>query len=218
MNQAYKLLIFDWDGTLVDSLGYIIECIQKATEDVGLELPPVEKIRHCIGLSAHNSLQTLFPDVSSTVLQQIMARYRERFFLSNVDRVRLFDDVKKHLNELHQMDYLLAVATAKSRRGLNQELTATTLKDLFSMTRTVDEALAKPHPQMVIDILEGLGIQPDEALMIGDTAYDLEMATNAKIKSVAFTYGGHSKDQLEAQSPLACFDTFPEFAAWIKKQ
>lgn len=216
--SSYELIIFDWDGTLVDSLGYVVECVEKAIAETGLKSPPAADIRKHIGRSATEVLQTIFPDESKITLNQIIENYRKHFFSANEDRIRLFAGVHETLHQLHNAQYTLAIATGKGRRGLITELAATQLTSLFSASRTADDAQSKPHPQMVLELLDELQIPAHKALVIGDTTYDILMAKNAGVEAIAVTYGGHSIDELKEAEPKGYINEFASITQYLKEE
>ncbi len=219
MQNGFRLLVFDWDGTLMDSVGAIVACTQHAIRDLGLEECPAERVRRAIGLGLDESLAIFFPDADpatgAQVGRQVAARYRELWFETYKDRPALFPGASETLAALGAAGYLMAVATAKSRRGLERELDKTGLAGTFHASRTMDECPAKPHPQMLLDLMDELGARPDSTLMIGDTAWDLGMARNAAASAVAVLTGSHSREELESAAPLACLASVRELPAWL---
>ena len=177
-----------------------------------------EAIRNAIGLGLRETVERFLPSCTEEEFHRIVEAYRRLWFDSYGHRPRLFDGVAEMLSGLQRDGYLLAVATAKSRRGLDSDLEATGLRPLFVATRTMDEAHSKPHPQMILDILEELGADAKQALLIGDTSHDLQMARNAGIPAVAVCTGSHSRQGLEEEAPLACFESVVELPAWLAAQ
>ncbi len=213
-----KLLVFDWDGTLMDSQQEIIHCFQSAAEDVDLEIPSSEQVRNVIGLGMYEAIYMIFPALNTTELQRaFIERYRHYYFSSDKPKSLLFEGVYDMLNVLRDEGYFLTVATGKGRRGLNDALQRTGLDKLFHYTRCVDEANSKPHPQMLLDTMDYLGVEASETLMIGDTEYDLEMATNAQVDSVGVCCGAHEKNRLIKHHPLVCLDETKEFGMWLSQ-
>jgi phosphoglycolate phosphatase len=213
--MRFKLLVFDWDGTLVDSQDRIVSSVQNAIADTGLSERSRTEITNIIGLSLELAITTLFPDASPQQHLLLAQRYRYNFFNPQAKASPLFPDVVNGLYAFHKAGYYLAVATGKSRHGLNQALAETELKKLFHSTRTADETCSKPNPQMLYEIMDELAILPNETLMIGDTDYDLQMANNADVASVAVTYGMHENTRLLACNPLICIDRFSNLQAWL---
>ncbi|HEX3127440.1 MAG TPA: HAD-IA family hydrolase [Thermoanaerobaculia bacterium] len=211
----FRLLVFDWDGTLMDSIGPIVACTQAVFGDLGLEGVEEEKIRGTIGLGLRESIDYMVPGCTDETFQSILERYRHHWVSTYRDRPVMFTGVEEMLQNLVRDGWLVAVATGKSRRGLNHVLDQTGLRDVFHSTRTVDEAFSKPHPKMLLDILDDLGVKAGEALMIGDTTFDLEMARSAGTASVGVCSGGHCREELLSFGPLACLEWVVELPAWL---
>ncbi|MES9991402.1 MAG: HAD-IA family hydrolase [Candidatus Thiodiazotropha sp.] len=216
--MKFEILIFDWDGTLMDSEAHIIACVEAAVKDLQLAVPSEAAIRDIIGLGLHEALSRLYPGSERDLHLEIANRYRAHFFSENGTPSELFDGVREVLGELQQQGYLLAVATGKGRRGLDLALESTGLGDYFHLTRCADESFSKPHPEMLNQILDQTGIAPGRALMIGDTEYDLEMAVNAGMPSLGVTYGTHSRERLLKHNPLACIDRVTEIPVWLNSE
>lgn len=217
MKVKHQLIIFDWDGTLMDSVDKIVRCFAAALDDVGASDPGKDAIRHIIGLGLDEAVSALLPQADNGVRARVVERYRQHFLHLDQTGMELFPGVREGLEELAGQGYLLAVATGKARRGLDRVLRATDTAHLFRATRCADEAFSKPHPRMLEDILEQTGLGADQALMIGDTTYDLQMARHAGMNSVAVTYGVHDRDLLTEHGPLACLDSFSEVYAWLQR-
>lgn len=215
MSRRYDLLIFDWDGTLMDSIARIVNCFGNACTDSGLPRPPEADMRHVIGLGLAEAVDQLLPGVAEAVRARVVARYREHFLHIDQTAMPLFDGVRTGLETLAGQGYLLAVATGKSRRGLDRVLQETGLGGLFTATRCADEALSKPHPKMLADLLDCTGLSAGRALMVGDTTYDLQMAGALAMDSLAVSYGVHTREQLLAHGPLVCLDSFHEVRQWL---
>ena len=215
MSRRYELLIFDWDGTLMDSIARIVNCFGNACADAGLPVPPESVMRHVIGLGLAEAVDVLLPGVDNALRERVAARYREHFLHIDQTAMPLFDGVRVGLEELARRGYLLAVATGKSRRGLDRVLQETGMASLFVATRCADEAFSKPHPKMLQDLLDYTGLKVEHALMVGDTTYDLQMARTAAMDSLAVSYGVHTCEVLLAHAPLACLDTFDEVRQWL---
>ena len=215
MGKAYELLIFDWDGTLMDSAERIVRCFQAAAHDCGWRTLTDEAIRKTIGLGAAEALARLLPGEAIARRQAIASRYREHFLRLNDTPTPLFPGVAAGLKDLHARGYRMAVATGKSRIGLDAALEESRMRALFCTTRSADETRSKPDPLMLHEILAETGVEATEALMIGDTSYDIEMAARAGIDSVAVTYGVHDPAELRIHEPRLCVQTFPELCAWL---
>jgi phosphoglycolate phosphatase len=216
MNRQFSLIVFDWDGTLMDSEAKIVRCMQAAAADVGIPDPGTEAIRNIIGLGLNEAMQVLFPQQTPVHRADLVERYRRHFLELDSTGMPLFPGVAQGLTQLAEQGYLLAIATGKARRGLNRVLDDTGMRHLFISSRCSDEAISKPHPQMLEDILDETGIGAGRTLMVGDTVYDMEMARSAKVAGLAVSYGVHARERLLGCGALACLDSFPEVCAWIK--
>ena len=211
----YRLLVFDWDGTLMDSIGPIVACAHAMMEELGLEPVADEAIRATIGLGLRETMNALHPDHDEALFARMLDSYRDHWHATYRDVPVLFPGVGEALDRLAARGYLLAVATGKSRRGLDHALEQTGLAPLFHATRTVDEAFSKPHPKMLLDILEELGVQAGAAAMIGDTTHDLQMARSAGTAAIAVCNGSQGRSELAAVAPLACLGSVLELPAWL---
>lgn len=210
----YQLLVFDWDGTLMDSEAKIVTCLQAAAAEIGVPAPAETEARQVIGLGLHEAVRMLFPDSDEETHRGLAEAYRDHFLVRNKARSRLFPGVVETLTFLSD-DYLLAVATGKSRRGLEKELDESGLRRFFQATRCADEAFSKPHPQMLEDILEKLGMKASDTLVIGDTEYDMRMATSAGSHGLGVSYGVHEPQRLIDSGALATLDALSEMPAWL---
>jgi len=210
----YSLIVFDWDGTLIDSAGGIVECIQEAARDLGLPVPGRETASHVIGLGLHDSLRTAVPTLPADKYREFAEAYR-RHFLARQGMMALFPGVRELLQGLHAAGHRLAVATGKSRRGLEHALESTALRRFFAASRCADETNPKPHPAMLLELMQQLAAAPEQALMIGDTSHDLEMARSAGVDAVAVTYGAHPGAELHALAPRACVASVAELREWL---
>ncbi len=215
MKINYKLVIFDWDGTLMDSERKIVNCIAAAAADCGVPDPGPEASRNIIGLGLKEAMCLLFPRLAEEKKNEIVERYRQHFLQHDKTESLLFPGVAEGLENLSRKGYLLAVATGKSRRGLQKVLEQTNTGYLFAATRCADEAFSKPHPKMLEDILGYTGITPEQALMVGDTVYDMQMAQNARMARLAVSYGVHKRERLLEHTPLACVNSFQEVCSWL---
>jgi phosphoglycolate phosphatase len=216
MNRQFDLIVFDWDGTLMDSEAKIVRCMQAAAVDTGIPDPGADAIRNIIGLGLNEAMLALFPDQTAARRTDLIERYRVHFLELDATDMPLFPGVAQGLTQLVEQGYLLAIATGKARRGLNRVLDDTGMRHLFVSSRCADEAFSKPHPQMLEDILDATGIDTGRALMVGDTVYDMEMARSAKVAALAVSYGVHDRGRLLESGALACLDSFPEVCAWVK--
>jgi phosphoglycolate phosphatase len=215
MAKRFELLVFDWDGTLLDSAGAIVAAIQAACGDLGLPAPPDERARHVIGLGLRDALAHALPGLPEERYPEMVERYRCHY-LSHDHELQLFDGVEELIAELSAAGFLLAVATGKSRHGLDRALQLSGLGKYFHASRCADECFSKPHPQMLEELLEELAVGPGRALMIGDTTHDLEMANNAGVSCVAVAYGAHPAAALAEQRPLALIQGLEELSEWLR--
>ncbi|HEY0783773.1 MAG TPA: HAD-IA family hydrolase [Thermoanaerobaculia bacterium] len=211
----YRLLVFDWDGTLMDSIGPIVDCAHAMMADLGLGPVADDAIRATIGLGLRETMNALKPGYDEALFARMLDSYREHWHATFRDVPVLFPDVEATLDRLGTAGYLLAVATGKSRRGLDHALAQTGLCARFHSTRTVDEAFSKPHPKMLLDILEELGVQPGAAAMIGDTTHDLQMAKSAGTAAIAVCSGSQGQAELAVEVPLACLPSVVDLPAWL---
>jgi phosphoglycolate phosphatase len=210
----YSLIVFDWDGTLIDSAGGIVECIQEAARDLYLPVPARETASHVIGLGLQDSLRVAVPTLAEDRYREFAEAYR-RHFLARQGTMALFPGIRELLQDLHAAGHRLAVATGKSRRGLDHALESSALRRFFCASRCADETIPKPHPAMLLELMEQLAIAPGHALMIGDTSHDLEMAHSAGVDAVAVAYGAHPGAELRALAPRACVASVSELREWL---
>ena len=201
---SIDLVIFDWDGTLVNSIDWIVYCLQKAAEELGCTVPEEQDAKDIIGLSIKNAMEKLFPGLDQVTQQQLVKRYSELFFDKTIAQTDLFTGVYSMLLDLKKKGYQLAVATGKNRTGLDRALTGTQTAEVFAITKCADETMSNPDPTMLNEILEHLEVSKQRALMVGDTIHDLQMATNADIASVGVACGAHSETTLKKFNPLHC--------------
>ena len=212
--RQFDLLIFDWDGTLMDSAGVIVDSIQRACEDIGQPAPSDRAARQIIGLGLVQALQTLLPELPDDAYPLLVDRYRHHYLGRDAD-LPLFEGVASGIEQLHGSGFTLAVATGKSQHGLTRALEASKLGPWFTATRCADQTHSKPHPAMVLELLAELEADPARTLVIGDTSHDLLMASNAGVASLGVTYGAHEPDDLLPHAPLALMNSFAEVHAWL---
>ena len=212
----YELIIFDWDGTLMDSAAKIVNCLQSSARDTGLPVPDEKAARNIIGLGLHESMQILFGDISEQQIEQMVEHYRQYFVHTDKTVQALFPGVKEGLGTITETGALLGIATGKARVGLDRVLTAEKMHDFFVVTRCADEARSKPHPQMLLDILDYTAIDADKVLMIGDTTYDMEMASAAGVDALGVSYGVHESEALLQASALEVVNSFSELMKWLQ--
>ncbi|OMG54948.1 HAD family hydrolase [Azonexus hydrophilus] len=213
--MKYELVVFDWDGTLLDSAGAIVKAIQAACRDLGLPVPDRERASHVIGLGLADAMRHAVPDLAPENYQAMIDRYRFHY-LSGDHELTLFDGVPAMLARLQAAGHILAVATGKSRMGLERAFDHAALRPYFSASRCADECHSKPHPQMLEELMAEFGVLPASTVMIGDTSHDLLMARNAGVDALAVTYGAHPHDHLLEHAPLACLHDVRELDAWLK--
>ena len=213
--RRFRLLVFDWDGTLVDSTAIISAAIQQACCDLGLPAPADEAARFVIGLGLADALRRVAPTLAPADYPRLTERYRQHYLARDTD-IPLFQGAREMLDELDARGFLLAVATGKSRVGLARALEHQRLEHRFVASRCADEGFPKPHPDMLVTLMERCAVEPSETLMIGDTSHDLELARNARASAVAVTYGAHAAESLAAFSPLAMVSSIAELATWLR--
>ena len=203
-------IVFDWDGTLADSIATIITCMQSAAGSIDLAIPGDGAVRDIIGLGLAEAAQQLFPEASDDKHQQLIEGYRHHYLLPTNRQVVLFDGVRELLVELQDAGYLLSVATGKSRRGLDRALEETELGQFFVGTRTVDECFSKPHPQMLEELVELKGLAVSKLLMVGDGVMDIEMAANTGMSALAVASGAGESGELLAAGAMGCLQSVSE--------
>jgi phosphoglycolate phosphatase len=213
--ERVRLIVFDWDGTLIDSIGTIVGCTRAMLEELGLPAVAEEAIRSMIGSGLEESIRSFAPGYDERDFDRVINTYRRLWVEEYHARSELFAGAGEVVRGLHAAGYLLAVATAKGRRGLGLDLARCGLAGYFHTTRTVDEAPSKPNPGMLLDILEEMGVRAEEALMVGDSVHDLRMGHNAGVAPIAVTSGAVSGDRLLEETPLACLASVLDLPAWL---
>jgi phosphoglycolate phosphatase len=204
MKKQFDLIVFDWDGTLVNSIQWITHCLQYAAQRCNLPIPENQAAKDVIGLSIKKAMQALFPMLDETVQEQLVAYYSHEYHAKPMSRNDLFPGVYDMLVELKQQGYQLAVATGKTRVGLQHALQATETSNLFCTTRCADETASKPNPKMLHEIIAHTQASSQRTLMVGDSIHDLQMASNADVSFVAVTCGAHPEAVLQQYNPLLC--------------
>ncbi|MDR3413958.1 MAG: HAD-IA family hydrolase [Formivibrio sp.] len=217
VRHRYDLLVFDWDGTLMDSTSAIARSLQNGFRDVGLPAPSLHDCNYVIGYGLKEAMLYLTPDSDEAEVVRLVDAYKHHFF-SGEQKLALFDGVIEALPRLREAGYTLAIATGKARAGLNRMLEMTGIGDFFEVTRCADEAFSKPHPAMLEYILDYTVTDAGRALMIGDTTHDLQLAINAGTHSAALTYGAHPLEEMLPLKPVAHFDDFPSLAGWLLQE
>lgn len=215
VNKSIKLLVFDWDGTLADSTASIVNAMQAAIDECGIEPRSDDNIRDIIGLGLLQAVAVLYPDINPADQEMLANKYRLHYSLANQGRTILFPGVHDTLNHLKTLDYQFAIATGKSRKGLDNSLRDSGVEEFFHFSRCADETISKPHPQMLMEIMDELDVKPVQTVMIGDSEYDLQMANNAGVKPVAVTYGSQTRDHLLKYKPVACLDKITDLVRWL---
>ncbi|MGM0563957.1 MAG: HAD family hydrolase [Pseudomonadota bacterium] len=218
--MRHPFVVFDWDGTLMDSAGKIVECLQHAIEVTGL--PPREEaaLRHIIGLGMEEAIASLYPggEVQRSDYPRMAAAYREAFMDSRGTPSPLYPGVETLLESLEDAGYTIAVATGKSRDGLDHILDQVGMAGRFHATRTADETASKPHPKMLLELMEEGGFDPAQTVMVGDTEFDLKMAHAARVAPVAVTGGAHDPEHLRRFDPRVMLDDIRHLEAWLNRE
>jgi phosphoglycolate phosphatase len=214
--RQFDLIAFDWDGTLFDSTAIITRCIQMAVFDVGGTVPSDKDAAYVIGMALMQALAYAAPDVPADKYPELGARYRHHY-ISHQNDISLFEGVLPMLTDLKARHHWLAVATGKSRRGLDEALQAAELKGMFDGSRTADETAGKPNPRMLQELMREFGVEPGRVLMIGDTTHDLQMALNAGCPSVGVSYGAHEPEVFHALGPRFVAHSVRELHDWLLK-
>lgn len=212
--RRYDLIAFDWDGTLFDSTTLIVRCIQAACRDLGVAEPSDEAAAYVIGLGLHDALQHAVPELPPERVGELGLRYRHHY-MARKDELVLFPGTVQMLQALKARQHLLAVATGKNRRGLDDALAHSQLQGMFDATRTADETASKPHPLMLQQLMAEFGVAPERTLMIGDTTHDLLLAANAGTPRVAVSYGAHEHEAFDVHAPLFVAHSTRELHHWL---
>jgi phosphoglycolate phosphatase len=212
--RRFDLIAFDWDGTLFDSTAIIVRCIQQAVVDVGGRCPTEKDAAYVIGMGLMDALAHAAPDVPKERYPQLGARYRHHYMARQND-ISLFEGVLPLLEELKARQHWLAVATGKSRRGLDDVLRSVQLQGVFNGSRTADETAGKPDPRMLHELMREFGTEPERTLMVGDTTHDLQMALNAGCPAVGVSYGAHEPGEFHALGPLHVAHSVADLRGWL---
>ncbi len=214
MARSFDLIVFDWDGTLFDSTMLIVRCIQSACRDLGVTVPSDADAAYVIGLGLHDALQHAVPGLPPERYPELGARYRHHYIASQHELV-LFPGTLSMLQALKGRNHILAVATGKNRRGLDDALAHSQLQGMFDATRTADETAGKPNPLMLQQLMQELGVAAERTLMIGDTTHDLMLARNAGTARVAVSYGAHEPESFAEHAPLFIAHSTEELQRWL---
>jgi phosphoglycolate phosphatase len=212
--RRFDLIAFDWDGTLFDSTQIIVKCIQRAVVDVGGAMPSDKAAAYVIGMGLMQALAHAAPDVPAAKYPELGRRYRDHY-ASHQNDLALFKGVLELLSELKAHGHVLAVATGKSRRGLDDVLNTVELRSVFDGSRTADETAGKPDPLMLRELMAKFGVGPERTLMVGDTTHDLQMALNAGCTSVGVSYGAHEPAAFESLGPAFVAHSVPDLHRWL---
>ncbi|KPY80251.1 HAD-IA family hydrolase [Pseudomonas syringae pv. tagetis] len=215
MRRDYDLLIFDWDGTLADSIGRIVLSMRAAAIETDLEVRDDLAIKGIIGLGLPEAIRTLYPQISGNQLIDFRQRYADSYMAMDNVPSPLFEGVLESMQAFREDGYRLAVATGKARRGLDRVLKANGWLDYFDATRAADETASKPDPLMLNEIMAHCDVAPQRSLMIGDASFDLLMARNAGMDSVAVGYGAQPLESLRQFQPRLAIEHFSELRTWL---
>jgi len=212
--RRYELVIFDWDGTIMDSTGLIASCIQAACREMGLAVPDEAAAKWVIGLGIAQSMERVAPGLDASRTREFADRYRGHF-LARDHEAPLFGGIPGLLEDLRGRGLRLAVATGKSRRGLGRALASSGPAPFFEATRCAEEGFPKPHPDLVLRILDETGVEASRAVLVGDTTHDLELAANAGVDAVAVTYGAHGEALLRERAARHYAGSVEELRLWL---
>jgi phosphoglycolate phosphatase len=204
MKNKFDLIVFDWDGTLINTIDWIVHCLQQAGEEFGFSKPEPQAAKDVIGLCINNAVAALYPKADAETQKKIVSSYSQAYFSKHLSQDDFFFGVYDMLVGLKESGYQLAVATGKTRAGLNQALQATKTETLFDITRCADETASKPNPLMLHEIMRHTQAASDRTLMVGDSIHDLQMAQNAKVSSIGVACGANNKESLLKYNPLHC--------------
>lgn len=213
----FKLIVFDWDGTLYDSEKSIVACLQQAAKEMQVEIPSSASICSAVGLSFEELVKRILPQVVPDKVALLRKTFNELLDKDHVHKPVLFNGAKDTLQWLRNEGYWLAVATGKGRSCFEKNATSLQVRDFFTTTRCGDEAFSKPHPQMLLEIIDEIGVSKQHVLMIGDTEYDLQLAANAGVDALAVDYGMHDRQQLLKHEILDCISDIRDLPGWLKR-
>jgi len=212
--RRFDLIAFDWDGTLFDSTALIVRCMQQACADIGAPVPDAARAAYVIGLGLRDALEYAVPGLPPERYGELGASYRQHY-LTSQHALTLFSGTLEMLRALKARDHLLAVATGKTRRGLDDVLALTELRGVFDGSRTADETFSKPHPRMLEELIAEFGVEPERTLMVGDTTHDLQMAANAGTPCVGVSFGAHDHESFGPFAPLYVAHSTRELHDWL---
>jgi len=215
MSSTFELFVFDWDGTLMDSVDHIVASLSAAAADTDMVDLGHQRYRDIIGLGLAEAMHALYPDATEDDTTRLCERYRHHFLDKNKAQSALFEGTHEMLCGLKEKDIKIAVATGKARIGLDRVFEETGYGDMFHASRCADESGSKPKPHMLHELMSELGVSPENTVMIGDTTYDMQMASNAGTAGLAVSYGVHNCEQLLKHNPLACCNNVNELSRWL---
>lgn len=215
MSDTYELVVFDWDGTLMDSTAHITYCMRLALQDLNLPDQPDSELQQVIGLGLQEAVEALVPGHNQSFYDELADAYRRHWLGSPAGLTRFFEGIPQLLQQLHDEGLPMAIATGKSRRGLDKQLLEEGVEHLFVTSRCADETASKPAPDMLYEIIDEQGVSASRTLVIGDTAFDMQMALTAGCDRLAVSYGVHDAVKLAEFQPLALLDTPAELAEWF---
>lgn len=213
---TYQLVIFDWDGTLMDSVPKIVGSMQEAARLTDVEPPEAGAVKKIIGLGLPEAIQALFPQLSSVRREALRQHYSASYIAADAKRCELFAGAEHVLQTLHNMGCQLAIATGKSRKGLQRVIGGSGLDPLFHYSRCADETYSKPHPAMVNEILSEASLAPSQALVVGDSEFDMEMAHRAGVDRVGVSFGAAEPEHLSKYDPIVCIDALEDLLYLVK--
>ncbi|RLU01447.1 HAD family hydrolase [Ketobacter sp.] len=213
--SQYQLIVFDWDGTLMNSLSRIADCMQAAARDLALTPATDQQVHDVVGLALDIAIQRLHPQLDGHQVAQMRERYSHHYVVAESTPSPFYGGIPEMLGSLSAKGALLSVATGKSRKGLSRVFAAHGVESLFHSSRCADETRSKPEPDMLLEILAMHGLNPDQAVMVGDTEFDLEMARRAGVDSVGVTWGAHDITRLQRHHPKVCVDSVASLSNWL---
>lgn len=213
----FQLIVFDWDGTLYNSAASIVACLQQAAQEVNIAIPESSQIRNIIGLSFEEAAMQIAPNLPSEKVVALRKAFHKYLDNDQLNKPAFFSGARDTLKRLREQGYWLAVATGKSRSRLEKNLSVLQAREFFMTTRCGDEAFSKPHPQMLLEIIDEIGVSKRRVLMIGDTEYDLQLAENAGVSALAVDYGAHDRSRLLDHEILGCISDIRDLPDWLKQ-
>lgn len=217
MKTRYKLIAFDWDGTLMDSVDLIASCLEAAFRQAGLPVLSPERYRRIIGLGLQEAMHELMPGLTGKDLESVVEHYRDCFLSAPPERMPFFAEVESTLDSLHAAGYRLAVATGKARRGLDRLFEQHDVCRVFSSSRCADESQSKPAPDMLLELMQENGVRAEETLMVGDSLHDIRMARAAGVDALGIAHGVNTCEELLTCGAIACLSSMAELQPWLEE-